>query len=87
MVTIKARCGICGTGPLGFRLCDDGMTVVVLCDECDTVWLDATQIESATALYPSGPKMLIPGTTLSIKQAPARWASQEEIDRAPALEL
>lgn len=79
MLCLSTNCPICGTGNLGFRTCDDHRTIVIMCDECDAVWLDPAQTDASLALYPSKPPFIVPGTSVSIAQPKAHWSSRDEI--------
>ena len=81
MFYAKIGCPICGTGVVGFYLCSDQITIVLMCDECDAVWLDPTTTDGAHALYLGGPPFMVPGTDCSLQHPPARWANASEIAR------
>lgn len=80
-------CPICGAdGAVGFRMCSDGKTIVLVCDECDSVWLRPDQITGETLILASGPDLIIEGLGCSISVAHgAHWATLDEI-RAAGLE-
>jgi hypothetical protein len=81
MFYINNACLICHYGQIGFRLCSDHKNVVLMCDECDTVWLDPKKVDTEHALYPSPPEFIIPILRCSIKSPEARWATRQEIAR------
>jgi hypothetical protein len=86
MFYVSTPCPACGEGLLGFQMCSDGKTIVLVCDECDAVYLRPDAITRETALFPSWPDFLIEGLGCSIATAAgARWATLEEI-RAAQLE-
>ena len=77
MFYIEKPCIFCGQwGQVGFRLCSDHQSIVLMCDECGTVWLDPTKVDDEHALYLSSPEFIIPALNCSLA---ARWATQEEI--------
>ncbi|CAN7744941.1 MULTISPECIES: hypothetical protein [unclassified Variovorax] len=40
MLIVLAECPICRNGLIGIRRCSDGSTLVLMCDECESVWAD-----------------------------------------------
>lgn len=80
MQYLAATCPICGDGVIGFRRCSDGQTLVLLCDECDTVWLDPQQIDAEHALYPTEPDFIVPTLDCSISAPASRWATRAEVE-------
>jgi|GEM_PF-545885 len=71
-------CRICGTGPLGLRECGACRSVVVLCDECDAVWVDA-QFSDQPKFAAEG-ELPCPHCEESLVEVPSRWASKEKIN-------
>lgn len=82
MFYLAGICPICGAGVLGFRLCSDGATIVVMCDECDAIWLDARQLDRALAMSTEPPEFQVPGLSCSISSPRARWAKKPELEAA-----
>ena len=80
MVFLSVECPICGAGTQGFRLCCDKKTIVVMCDECDSVWLDASHVTASEAVYPDSARLLIPNLKCGVGMG-SRWATREEIER------
>ena len=72
------ECEICGTGPLGIRVCGRCGEVVILCDECDAIWIDG-QISGKPVFF-EDPDLPCPGCSDSLWEPPAHWASLEEIE-------
>lgn len=72
-------CRSCGTGPLGLRECGGCGEVVVLCDECDSVWTD-TDFE-AKPQYAYSNKLPCPYCEASLSEAPSRWAAKSKIEK------
>ena len=86
MFHLSVGCPVCKGGAVGFRKCSDGRTLVLVCDECDAVWLRPEAITAETAVFPSSPDFRIEGLGCSIATASgSRWATLEEI-RAAQLE-
>jgi hypothetical protein len=82
MLYTSSECPICGTGARGFRLCSDRRTVVVMCDECDSVWIDAMRLEPSEVVYPRPPDFVPDGLTYSIASPESRWATRSEVQLA-----
>ena len=91
MFYIKQRCwrgaALAGGNPtcpglLGFMTCDDGETIVLVCDECDTVWVSPEEIHPESMLHTIGPDSIIPGLNRSIDfRRGAYWSKRNEIVR------
>ncbi len=81
MFYIEPHCPICNYGTIGFRMCSDTETIVLMCDECDSVWLEPTNTKSSKVLYPRAPDFKIPGLECSIKDPDSHWAYREEISK------
>lgn len=73
-------CRICGTGPLGLRLCGGCGNVVVLCDECDAMWTTADL--TAKPHLPQTNDLSCPHCNRSLIGAPSRWANLRQIKAA-----
>jgi Zn-finger nucleic acid-binding protein len=80
MLYLEERCPICTTGNIGFWLCSDQSTLVVLCDECDSVWLDPELVLESNALFPQPPDFLVPNHAFSISAPKSRWATLREVE-------
>ena len=70
-------CPFCEQGNLGIRICSKESDVVILCDECDAVWL-STNLESKP-LFPEQPLLPCPFCQGNLSEHPAHWANFEEI--------
>ena len=76
-------CRVCGAGGVGFLRCDDGATIVVMCDECDAVWLHPDRTGSRDdALYTSPPAFQVPGLACSLTGGSSGWATRAEVEAA-----
>jgi len=80
MFYIEGACPICGTGTRGFRLCSDNASVVVMCDECEAIWLDAQRVDASDVVYADPPDYVLPGRKCSIAASSSRWATRAEIE-------
>jgi Zn-finger nucleic acid-binding protein len=81
MLYVKESCPICLTGDVGFRLCSDHDNVVLMCDECDSVWLDPRELDSAHVIYPQPPDFVV-APHCSVASPRSRWATREEVAEA-----
>ena len=79
---MQSPCPICSAGLRGFRLCSDGVSVVLMCDECDAVWLDPARVDASEVVYPEPPEFLVEGRECSIAAPPGQWATRTQIDAA-----
>jgi hypothetical protein len=77
-------CRLCGTGPLGLRACGGCGELVVLCDECDAMWLDANF--SARPQFGSQDDLPCPYCATSLLRPPSCWASQARIAKVAWLQ-
>ncbi|AFZ69490.1 hypothetical protein Deipe_4123 (plasmid) [Deinococcus peraridilitoris DSM 19664] len=76
------ECLICEGSPLFFRRASDSHTLFLFCPECDSVWLDPSQLSAEQARFPEFEhRWVIPGTEFRIKGGGARWASGGEIEQ------
>lgn len=80
MFFIKNSCPICQTGILGVRQCADGKNLVVMCDECETVWASPEHISISNALDVSPPKFEVAKLGVFVAGGLSKWADHEEID-------
>lgn len=70
-------CHLCGTGPLGLRVCGDCGAVVIVCDECDAAWTGAEIEQPPTT---TGVTTLpCPHCNSDLFEPPAHWADAEEM--------
>ncbi|TWT76857.1 hypothetical protein Pla123a_22800 [Posidoniimonas polymericola] len=72
------ECRVCSTGPLGLRKCGGCNQIVVLCDECDSVWPDANLTQPPQPL--AGDDLPCPHCGASLLAADASWATRDEVD-------
>jgi hypothetical protein len=82
MLYVTETCPVCTAGNIGFRRCSDGVTIVLMCDECDSVWLDPARRSSADALAPATFSFEVPGTACAVGRGQAGWATRAEVERA-----
>ena len=79
MFYIKNSCPVCRTGTLGVRRCADGQSLIVMCDECETVWKSPAEISTSNALDAVPPNFDVPDLGVSIAGGSAEWAGHDEI--------
>lgn len=83
MFYIDRLCTICQSGAIGFRLCSNGTTLVMMCDECNAVWLNAYAVSAKSAVFPVSPNYDIEDLQCSVASTEgSRWATLEEINSA-----
>lgn len=70
-------CRICQAGPLGLRTCGGCESVVLLCDECDSVWAgaDTTGVPDAVG----SEQLLCPRCGESLYEGQSHWSTLAEI--------
>jgi len=78
MFYIKA-CPFCGDGALGIRRCADGHKLVVMCDECESVWTSPDNISLTNILDIEDNGFKLRDLELEIGGGSAGWASEAEI--------
>lgn len=44
---LETTCPICLNGWIGFWRCSDGETIILICDECDSIWADPNDASDA----------------------------------------
>ncbi len=76
---VLGYCPVCGTGPLGVRVCGQCGKAVVLCEECDALWLSPDA--SAAPIFPRQPHLPCVACGAALRAAPAHWACFAELER------
>jgi hypothetical protein len=79
MYYIKDNCPVCRTGVIGIRRCADGHNIVLMCDECETVWASPMQVSTATALEAVPPSFDVQELAVAIAGGAAAWATHAEV--------
>jgi hypothetical protein len=82
MFHVEGICPFCHGGSVGFRRCSDGKTIVLMCDECEAVWLDPEHRTAGDALFPHSGSFEVPGLGVSIGGDRAGWATRAEVESA-----
>lgn len=72
-------CRCCEQGLLGIRICCEDEIGLILCEECEAIWLHPTC--PGSPLFPQQPDSACPRCNRPIWEAPAHWATQAEVDR------
>lgn len=70
-------CPACEQGTLGLRICSSQQDLVILCDECDALWLSPDT--STPPLFPDQPELPCPACEGNLMDPPAHWASLGEL--------
>jgi hypothetical protein len=78
MLFVRDICSFCEQGQVGFTMCADHETLVLVCDECYAVWIDPRETSVECALFPNVHDFTVPELNCSL--AGARWATKEEIE-------
>lgn len=81
MLCIQPGCPLCMTGAVGFRRCAPDAGIVLMCDECNAVWLSPEGISTESALYPQGPDFVVPTLNCSIRRPLSDWADRDDVAR------
>jgi hypothetical protein len=82
MLVAQNHCPFDGPyGQICFRLCANGESIVLMCNECDAVWLEPEHFEIDYFLSPQPPDFLVPGTNCSVGGPKSRWASKDEVSK------
>lgn len=70
-------CSVCEQGNLGIRICSKEADALILCDECDALWLstDLTDLP----LFLEQPNLPCPCCPGNLTDSSAHWASFREI--------
>jgi hypothetical protein len=82
MFYISTPCPACSAGAVGFRRCSDGRSIVLLCNECDAVWLQPHIVTLDSAIFPTAPDYAVAGLECSVAGPHAHWAGRDEIRAA-----
>lgn len=79
MFFVHDACPICEHGAVGFLICTDTDDVILMCEECDSVWLDPITIIAEAAIFTESPDFVVPGVGCSLLGS--RWATRQEIEQ------
>lgn len=79
MFFVQDSCPVCRAGVLGIRRCADGHNLVVMCDECETVWASPSQISASNALDAEPPAFAVQELNVAIAGGSAGWAVGGEV--------
>ena len=75
---VESVCTSCERGRVSFAVAQNGETIVLMCDECDAVWLHPNRVRSEAPTFVEGSEHLLPGTSIKLGSN-TRWARQEEV--------
>jgi hypothetical protein len=79
MLYVQIGCPVCRAGVIGIRRCADGKSLVLMCDECETVWASPESIDSSNALEAEPPSFVVQQLGVAIAGGAAGWASAEDV--------
>ena len=83
MYYASPKCRFCEQGAVGFRLCSDGVSIVLVCDECDGTWVGPEDLSVDKIQFPKDPGFTVMPLGCSISKGQgARWATLDEIRKA-----
>ncbi|MBS2038708.1 hypothetical protein JST97_27250 [bacterium] len=71
-------CPSCQEGSVGYRLCANRETVVLLCDNCALVWMHPNQVDADHARDPLNPEFARQHPQVGLRSS--RWANQTEVN-------
>ena len=66
-------------GQIGFLICSDHQTLVLMCDECNRIWISPDALDADHALIAKPPDFLVPGLDCSVQGPQSRWAARLEV--------
>ena len=72
-------CPVCETGEVGYRLCSNRETVVLMCEECALVFMHPAQVVREKAEDPVGVDFARRHPDCKLR--PSRWAEAEDVQR------
>jgi hypothetical protein len=78
MLIVRVGCPICANGLIGIRRCSDGKSLVLMCDECESVWLDPQHISAEEAVDVQPPSFVVAQLGVSVAGVLAGWAGDAE---------
>lgn len=79
-MSLHSWCITCDQGFIAFWRCGDDGTVVLLCQACGLLWLAPSLVETSDRVRSDRrPSYPIPGRAVCLGDAPARWATRDEI--------
>ena len=76
---MENNCIVCVQGLICFVACSPNQNIVLMCDECHTVWLCPENVSYNNMIVLDGPSFMLPGTNMSLKFPEAHWAVREEV--------
>jgi hypothetical protein len=70
-------CPVCEAGQVGYRVCSNRETVVLMCEECALVWTHPNHVSKEKAEDPVGADFLRRHPDCKLR--PSRWALAEDV--------
>lgn len=72
-------CRVCGQGLLGVRICCDDQIGLVVCEECEAIWLEPSC--TGPPLFAESADSLCPRCGRPLWEPPSHWATLDEVER------
>jgi hypothetical protein len=80
MMCLKEYCPVCDGGEVGVLRCSGEARLVLMCEECDGVWLSYQDFVLGNfAVVDESEGLVIEGTKSSLRFPGARWATKDEV--------
>src|SRR5215469_18087856 len=76
------ECPFDDQGVLGIRRCADGETLVVMCDECYSVWRSPENVSRSDSVFCADRDNMLSDSNIQVFGGKSDWATREEIKRA-----
>lgn len=73
------NCPCCDQGLLGIRICCEDEIGLIVCDECEAIWLEPARC--TPAIFTEQPDSRCPRCDRPIWQPPSHWAAADEVER------
>lgn len=80
MIYASENCPVCRYGLIGYWRCANSEALVLMCDECNSIWRSPLNLEEDNILEVSGPpSYIVLDTGCKLMGNNARWATKEEV--------
>jgi hypothetical protein len=81
MIIQEKSCPVCIYGSIGYWRCSDGKTIVLICNECDSVWLHPENIDLENLHISTASDDIMIEIGCSLTGNDAGYATREDIER------
>ena len=82
MFYVEGTCPSCLAGQIGVFRCSDDTTLLLMCDECNELWLDPADRRLEVSRAADTRTFAVPGLLCKVGGGASGWATREEIERA-----